>query len=120
MISDSETKRKKQQLADDEEIRMQKSLIGNCYEYRQNIDDEFLTFIRIISVNGKSIFGPINIHKFSRGRIMRESGAVEASQSYTNLNTVSKMTRILVDEFEYKVSEYLKLIRLQFIPGELS
>ena len=118
MISDLTKDMEKRKAIEAEEKRVIHSLLGKCYEYRESYDDRHLSFIRVVLVSDSTF---VDIHRFQKHYSgMSDTTIARFDESSENFRSILNMTEIPLDEFENKVSEYLKLMGLQFTPGYLN
>lgn len=113
MISDLNTEREKLEKVENEKIIMFKAVIGNCYQYKNNFKDKYLTYIKVIKSWGDSTDW-VATHKFEHSQWAYDDEVVQFSESHLRLDALRNLTLITEEEFKYEVSKYLKKMELQF------
>lgn len=99
------------------QVKLAKSIIGNCYKYREKYTDKYFCYLKVISArDGTTTF--VNTHLFKRNLKYDASNKDSFTffQSTMPLGNVEYILKITQKEFDSKVSEYLKEVGLQFIP----
>lgn len=114
MISDILDKFEKRQKIKDEKKTLMNSLIGNCYQYKRTYNDKYFYFVRIIGIN--TVF----LNDFIIDVFYKKEFSVVFERISERLENIQNMTKISLDEFEYNVSEYLKIMNLGFLPGGIN
>ncbi len=100
---------KKSDQIEKERERMSKSLVGNCYQYRQHYTDKYFTYLRIISAPPLS---GLIVDTFVEENSKWPQLIFQRTEE--SISNIQNMEKIPLEEFEHMVSEYLKKMNLSW------